>query len=196
MASARRSCMNNPDVFCYICREYTLSVDRKNITGFVKNAYQAYFQVKLGDQDKPWALHTVCKKCVEYLRRWTKGTKTSLKFGILMVWREPLDHASDCSFCAINTTGINRKNQHSLQYPDLPSAHRPVAHCEEIPVPAFTELPNIDDEATTADEGGYIADEEYEAQDGRQLFSQCELNDLVRDLSLSKTSSELYHFLS
>lgn len=191
MASARHSCMNKPDVFCYICGEYTLAADRKNITGFVKSAYQAYFTVKLGDQDKSWAPHKVCKTCVEYLRRWTKGTKTSLKFGIPMVWREPSDHASDCYFCAINTTGINRKNRHSLQYPDLPSARRPVAHCEEIPVPSFTELPHSDDEATTTstDEGGYA--EEYEARDGPQPFSQCELNDLVRDLSLSKTSSEL-----
>ena len=167
-----------------------MSVDRKNITGFVKRAYEAYFKVKLGDQEKSWAPHTVCKTCVEYLRRWTKGAKTSLKFGIPMVWREPFDHASDCYFCAINTTGINRKNRHSLQYPDLPSARRPVPHCEEIPVPAFTELPDSDDESTTADEEGN-AEEEYEAQDGPQPFSQSELNDLVRDLSLSKTSSEL-----
>ncbi|QQP34707.1 Uncharacterized protein FKW44_022685 [Caligus rogercresseyi] len=61
MASARRSCRNNPDVFCYICGEYTLSGDRKNITGFVKRAYMAYFKVKLGDQDKSWAPHKVCK---------------------------------------------------------------------------------------------------------------------------------------
>uniref|UniRef100_A0AAV2L360 Uncharacterized protein n=1 Tax=Knipowitschia caucasica TaxID=637954 RepID=A0AAV2L360_KNICA len=107
------------------------------------------------------------------LRRWTKGTKTSLKFGILMVWREPRDHASDCYFCAINTTGINRKTRHSLQYPDLPS------------VPAFTELPDSDGVATSADEGGY-AEEEYKEQDGPQPFSQCELNDLVRDLSCQR----------
>ncbi|QQP48679.1 Uncharacterized protein FKW44_009061 [Caligus rogercresseyi] len=124
MASARRSCRNNPDVFCYICGEYTLSGDRKNITGFVKRAYMAYFKVKLGDQDKSWAPHTVCKTC---------GAKTSLKFGIPMVWRKPFYHATDCYFCAINTTGINRKNRQSLQYPDLPSARRPVAHCEDIP---------------------------------------------------------------
>ena len=98
-----------------------------------------------------------------------------------MVWREPFDHASDCYFCAINTTGINRKNRHSLQYPDLPSARRPVAHCEEIPVPAFRELPDCDDEATTTDEGG-DTEEEY----GPQPFSQGELNDLVRDLNLSR----------
>src|ERR1700755_3458238 len=90
MASARRSCRNNPDFFCYICGEYTLAMHRKGITSFVKRAYQAYFQVKLGDQDKSWAPHTVCKTCVEYLRRWTKGTKTSLKFGMPMVWRNRL----------------------------------------------------------------------------------------------------------
>ncbi|QQP48982.1 Uncharacterized protein FKW44_009477 [Caligus rogercresseyi] len=191
MASARRSCRNNPDVFCYICGEYTLSGDRKNITGFVKRAYMAYFKVKLCDQDKSWAPHTVCKTCVEYLRRWTKGAKTSLKFGIPMVWREPFDHATDCYFCAINTTGINWKNRQSLQYPDLPSARRPVAHCEDIPVPAFTQLPDSDDEATITDERGDTEEFEYEAQDGPQTFSQCELNDLVRDLSLSKISSEL-----
>uniref|UniRef100_A0AAV2M7A1 Uncharacterized protein n=1 Tax=Knipowitschia caucasica TaxID=637954 RepID=A0AAV2M7A1_KNICA len=157
MASARRSCRNDPDVFCYICGDYTLSVDRKNITGFVKHAYEAYFKVKLGHQDKSWEPHTVCKTCVEYLWRWTKGTKTSLKFGIPMVWREPRDHASDCYFCAINTTGINRKNRHSLQYPDLrrnscTSVHRASRQRHE---------------ATSADEGGY-AEEEYKEQDACQ----------------------------
>ncbi|QQP53796.1 Uncharacterized protein FKW44_006400, partial [Caligus rogercresseyi] len=65
------------------------------------------------------------------------------------------------------------------------------AHCEDIPVPAFTQLPNNDDEATITDERGDTEEFEYEAQDGPQTFSQCELNDLVRDLSLSKISSKL-----
>ena len=33
-----------------------------------------------------------------------------------------------------------------LMYPDLQSARRPVAHCDEIPVPIFEELPDISDE--------------------------------------------------
>ncbi|KAG0711773.1 hypothetical protein GWK47_019930 [Chionoecetes opilio] len=69
-----------------------------------------------------------------------------------MVWGDPFDHASDCYFCATQYNGINRKNRHSLQYPDLPSARRPLAHCEEIPVPSVTELPDSDDEATSTDE--------------------------------------------
>ena len=50
--SSRRSCVNDPNVFCYICGEYTLEHNRKLITNFVKQAYLAYFKVKLGDQDK------------------------------------------------------------------------------------------------------------------------------------------------
>ncbi|KAK2709352.1 hypothetical protein QYM36_013126 [Artemia franciscana] len=167
MASARRSCRNDLDVVCYICRDYTLPVDRRNITGFVKHAHKAYFEVKLGDQDKSWVPRTVCKTCLEYLWQWTKGVKTSLKVGISIVRREPLDYASDYYFCAIDTTSISRKSQHSLQYTDL-----------------------LDDWATGAYEGGYT-EEEYKAKDGLLLSPQCELNALVRDLSLSKTFPEL-----
>jgi hypothetical protein len=65
--------MNHPDVFCYICGEYTQKASRKPISEFVKRAYVGYFGVKLGDQDKPWAPHIVCKTCTEHLRQWKKG---------------------------------------------------------------------------------------------------------------------------
>nr|CAI5831412.1 unnamed protein product [Callosobruchus analis] len=56
-SSSRRSCVNQPDVFCYICGEYMFQQNRRAITEFVKQAYLAYFGVKLGDQDKTWAPH-------------------------------------------------------------------------------------------------------------------------------------------
>ena len=190
MASSRRSCKNKPDIFCYICGEYTIVPNRNPVTSFVKRAYHAYFGIKLGDQDKAWAPHMVCKACTEYLRQWSKGKKSCLKFGIPMVWREPTNHVTDCYFCAIDVTGINRKNRSSLKYPDLESARRPVAHCDEIPVPVFGELPDISDEDSSSDQ----ADEEEGVvfcDDAPHPFSQMELNDLVRDLSLSKSSAEL-----
>ena len=42
---------------------------RLPITDFVKKAYLAYFEVKLGDQDKKWAPHKVCGACVATLRK-------------------------------------------------------------------------------------------------------------------------------
>ena len=192
MASSRRSCRNKPDVFYYICGKYTLVQNRKPITSSIKRSYHAYFQMALGDQDKDWAPHIVCKKCTEYLRVWSKGQKTALKFGIPMVWREPTDHVTDCYFCAVNVSGINIKNQSSLIYPNLLSARRPVAHSDDIPVPAFKELPDIDEQespmmSVSDDEEDYVVQE----SGAHESFTQMELNDLVRDLNLSKSSAEL-----
>ena len=138
--SWRRRCLNDPNVFCYICGEYTLQHNRKTISDFAKRAYLAYFKVMVGNQDKPWAPHIVCKPCVEHLQQWTNKCRKSLWFAIPMVWWEPKDHCNDCYFCAVKTKGINRKNRNSLTYPNLNSAMRPVPNSEELPVPCFWRL--------------------------------------------------------
>ena len=53
MSTLRLSgCTNDADCFCYFCGRFTKKKDRRNISPFMKNAYYAYFGVKLGDQDK------------------------------------------------------------------------------------------------------------------------------------------------
>ena len=47
--------------FCYIFGEYKTVDNRKSITDFVRQAYYAYFWIKLEDQDKPWAPHIVTR---------------------------------------------------------------------------------------------------------------------------------------
>ena len=80
----KRRCLSNPNVF--ICGEYRLQANRKEISESVKCAY---FKVMLSDQNKASAPHIVCKQCVEHLRQWTKKDRKLLCFGIPMVWREP-----------------------------------------------------------------------------------------------------------
>ena len=145
MSSCRRSCANNPDAFHCICREYTPKHQRKGITDFVKQSYFVYFDVNLGDQDKPWAPHQVCKTCVENLRLWKNGKLKGLRFGVPMVWRRPQNHHDDCYFCLVNIKGFNRYKKRKWEYLDLKSARRPVLHCESIPVPVFTSLPQLHD---------------------------------------------------
>ena len=144
-ATSRRKCLNNPDSFCYICGSFTIPSQRANISAFVKQAYFAYFKLKLCDQDKIWAPHKVCKQCVESLRMWTKGTREKLAFGIPMVWREQKDHSTDCYFCLVKTSGFNKKNKSKTEYPNLLSAIRPMPHSAEIPVPVFEQLPYLED---------------------------------------------------
>ena len=121
-----------------------MAQQKRNITDFVKRAYKAYFDMKLGDQDKSWAPHMVCKTCVESLRDWTNG-KLKLKFAVLMVRREPKNHFDDCYFCLNDMTGFNKHKKANWQYPSLDSTIRPVAHSEDLPVPVFTSLPEIDE---------------------------------------------------
>ena len=130
-------------VFCFICGEYCQESQRRNITNFVKQAYLAYFGMKLGDQDKSWAPHIVCKTCVENLRHWKNGQRKGLKFGVPMVWREQKNHDSDCCFCSVNVKGINRFKKRKFEYPDLESARRPVPHSDDVPIPVFTTLPDV-----------------------------------------------------
>ena len=47
-----RKCLNNPDVFCLICGNFTTVKNRLKITDFIKKVYDMYFGVKLRDQDK------------------------------------------------------------------------------------------------------------------------------------------------
>ena len=84
--SSSKRCLNEANVFCYLCSEYTLDHNRKTISNFVKRAYLACFEVMLGDQDKPWAPHILCKPCVEHLRQWTNKSRKTLGFAIPMVW--------------------------------------------------------------------------------------------------------------
>ena len=140
MSSCRRSC-----AFCYICGKYTPKHQRKGITDFVKQSYFAYFDVKLGYEDKPWAPHKVCKTCVENLRLWKNGKLKGLRFGVPMVWREPQNHHDDCYFCMVNIKGFNHYKKRKWEYPHLKSARRPILHCQSISVPVFTSLPQLHD---------------------------------------------------
>ncbi|UYV82240.1 hypothetical protein LAZ67_21001434 [Cordylochernes scorpioides] len=71
---------------------------------------------------------------VEHHTGWIKGER-HMSFAVPMIWREPADHTSDCYFCLTKTTGITSKSRHTVEYPDLPSAMRPVPHSDILPVP-------------------------------------------------------------
>ena len=135
--AGRRRCKLHPNVFCYIFECFTVPKKSQNITDFVKKVYLAYFGIKLGDQDKSWAPHKMCRACLENLRQWTKGKRKILSFGISMIWREPANHVDDCYFCIVNVAGFSFKNKSKINYPNISSAMRPVPHSDSMPVPTF-----------------------------------------------------------
>ena len=194
ISSSRRKCKLNPNVFCYICGSFTVSKRRQGITEFVKKAYLAYFRVKLGDQDKNWPPHQVCRTCVENLRQWTKQKRKSKGFAVPMVWREQANHVNDCYFCMTNVTGFSSKSKGNIKYPDLPSAIRPIPHSADLPPPLFTSLPElIDEPVSSTSEGSSLEDDCYNplADQSPILITQAFLIDLVHDLNLPRESAEL-----
>ena len=137
VSCSRRECKNRADSFCYICGSYKFLRQRRHITLFVKRAYKAYFKISLGDQDKKRAPHALFHNCEKMLQDWTKNKRKGLPFAVPMVWWEPKDNVTDCSFCLVITKGIGKKNRHKISYPSIPSAIRPIPHCSELPFPVF-----------------------------------------------------------
>jgi hypothetical protein len=189
-----RHCINSPNIFCYICGKYSTHEQRLPINKFVRQCYHAYFGCQLGDQDKSWAPHSVCKSCVEMLRQWTLGVKKSLPFGVPMVWREPTNHLTDCYFCMVHVKGFNNKNKHQIQYPNPPSVSLPAPHSDDVPIPhpptSLSECDTITESSSTEKSDN---DEDFRGvhEHSPKLFEQEGLDDLVRDLNLSKQAAEL-----
>jgi len=125
-----------------------------------------------------------------------------MPFAIPVVWREPTDHASDCYFCLTSTPGVTAKSKHTAQYPNVPSAMRPVPHSTEFPVPKPpTNMMLSDSESSDEDVGqannNMDCDPTYAGasfSNEPHLLTQGDLNDSVRDLNLSKKQTELLGF--
>ena len=197
-SSSRRSCLNHPDNFCYICGKYTPPAHRKKLAKTVKIAYKRYFGCPVGDQDKTWAPHISCNACRTSLLLWLSRKRKKMPFAVPMVWREQSNHCTDCYFCMTKIGGFSRKNKSKIVYPVCISAIKPVPHDLGLPVPvppptAGDEEHLLSEEAVSSDASSDI---EMASSFGTEekkpvLVNQERLNDLVRDISLSKEKAEV-----
>jgi len=132
-----RFCVNFADLFCYVCGEVTLAAQRRSIRLLIKKTYHLYFGCKLGDQDKKCEPHIVWKSCAIRLKGWTNRKGMTMPLAVPMVWRETSNRSSDCYFCFTPpvASGMNRKKKKRTDYPNIPSATRPVPRGEDLPVP-------------------------------------------------------------
>ena len=60
-----RRCITSPDSFCYTCGNLAIKKQQRKILSNIVKLYFDYFGMRLGDQDKNWAPHTVCSICLE-----------------------------------------------------------------------------------------------------------------------------------
>ena len=93
----------------------------------------------------------------------------------------------------INLKRINRRNKHHVQYPDAPSAIRPILRDSNLPVPEPDGNMEHSSDSEHSDITVVAGDDAYKPnQDGQTVpLTQAELNELTQDLNLSKESAQL-----
>lgn len=194
MASSR-FCKHNPDCFCYVCGVFLGSKAVKHRIKDANNfclAYSSYFGMPVGDQDKKWAPHVVCGCCRSTLEAWYRGENRKMKFGVPRIWREPTDHLSNCYFCVTDLSHHKRcKKTNVFAYPDLPSSLRPIPHGEELPIPPSPVLNECEDTTESNTEIDHEEDFSEDEDATPHYPTQNELNDLIRDLGLTKSKAEI-----
>ncbi|XP_077148844.1 uncharacterized protein LOC143809685 [Ranitomeya variabilis] len=128
---------------------------------------------------------------------WYRGEKRAMKFAIPRIWRQPIDHSSNCYFCMVDPAKCRTgKNVPQIIYPDIPSSIAPAPHCPEMPVPT----PSKRDQPSSgksckSDSEEDIGDQDYvftDAVEERSPYfpNQKDVNDLIRDLGLTKSNAE------
>ena len=142
-----------------------------------------------------------CTSCSSGLRNWLNKRILAMSLAVLMIWKEPKDHIQDCYFCLVNVKGFSRKHRMKISYPNLDSARKPVPHDASMPAPLppktgldtlVDKVKEVSDEGSTPVPKG-STDSEYDPEKSSKpiLFSQERLNNLIRDLALSKQKAEL-----
>ena len=87
---------------------------------------------------------------------------------------------------------LTRKKKSKVEYPNIPSAIRPMPHSAKTPVPVFKQLPHLED-LSDVEECSDRNDADFDIHQDpvRRGFDQHELNHFARDLGLSKKASEI-----
>jgi hypothetical protein len=114
-----------------------------------------------------------------------------------MVWREQKDYLTNYYFCLTKIGGHNSKSKHTIPYPSISSALRPLKHDNSLPFPKPPQQWTLHEEERTSispeDKPGpscSSVDPDFLELTVPHLVSQPEFNDLARDLNLSKIQAE------
>ena len=196
---AQRRCKYPPDSFCYVCGHHTQS--KVNIEKSIKfhYHYEKLYGLHVKNLDKPWTPNVACRTCYTQIMNWGANRRpTATEFNIPRLWLEPSNHLDDCFFCAVDLSRYKKCGKEggdNINYPNLPSSCAPrVNDCELIEFGSGiqeSETFNIYDQNSSQESC-------YSPPTKKQCISanihkpdQKELNDLIRDLGLTKEKGEL-----
>lgn len=190
-----RHCKNSPNSFCYVCAKFLPKSQQRNVTRSLEEAYKRCFGFSMANLDKPWTPDHCCIACHHNILGFESG-KHKLQFSVPAIWREPRDHISDCYFCIMTIGSYTKKSKGKIQYRHVSSLDPPTGDpiSKQIPsqsaIEVHEEEPSVEPEENGID---FDYDPASDVNNGRNpgSFNQEEMDDLVRDLMLSKEAAEL-----
>lgn len=128
-------CFKKLNNFCYVCGKFTAMPQKNKISDQLAEIYEEYFNLAV-IQNVDWVPQIVCGSCRSILYGWINGRRKGFKFGVPMIWTEPINHETNkCYVCINNFTGLNRLKAIGDVYQSAPSAQTPLSHSDAVPVP-------------------------------------------------------------
>ncbi|XP_044583746.1 uncharacterized protein LOC123264528 [Cotesia glomerata] len=201
--SVSHICNKNSNCFCYICGEFEVTKSRRSFSNKLKNVYETCFGIQITNWEATWVPHSLCNRCHTMLTRWEQTkSKQCLKFSKPVIWSAPTSQ-KNCYFCTTEVSGFSSTTKHKIQYANVtsvvpaekvlnveePAAPEPVNEHEEMEVEDNFEEIDPEPEEIHSEDEEYIPSGVPRSKDP-EVFDQLELNDLVRDLGLSKVKAE------
>ncbi|CAH0561690.1 unnamed protein product [Brassicogethes aeneus] len=196
-ALRRIICIKKLDYFCVVCGKYVVTKHRKKFTDVLKTMYREFFGIETVEMDNHWTPKMICLKCYLQLNKQKRRT-----FASPMIWREPINHETDCYFCLTRIFGHSRKSKSSISYASVDSVTFPILldagqsnispdENEDTMEMSADEVSSDGDAEDVKMKSETSEESEDETDENPNGFTQEELNDLVRDAGLSKEISEL-----
>ena len=154
-------------------------------------AYETYLGMKMGDQDKSWAPRFCCGSCRSTLEGWMRGSRNCMPFAISRIWREPTNHHDNCYICVVDISKYKKtKDRIKIVYSSIPSSIAPVNHGPELSIPQPPTAHAISSTSSEDDNTDFEVDTQCSGKNPH-FPNQNELDDLTRDLGLTKAKAEI-----
>ena len=123
-----------------------------------------------------------------------RGSRKCMPFAIPRIWREPTSHHDDCHFYMVDISRYKKtKNRKKIVYASIPSSIAPVNHGPELLVPQPPTTHAISSNSSEDDDTDFEVDTQCSSKN-HHFLNQSELDDITRDLDLTKAKAEIISF--
>jgi hypothetical protein len=102
---ATKGCIKSPDTFCYVCGQFVIKKQRRNITDFVKKSVLCVFWKETGWSRQIMGSAKGLLRLCQRIKTMDSRFEEIFSFWNINDWREPGNHSDDCYFWSCNMRG-------------------------------------------------------------------------------------------